>query len=144
MRPAVPESSPAAVPAPAGRFPRALIGLGAVAAAGAAALLFLFRPAGQFFYPRCSFHELTGWLCPGCGGLRATHELLHGQILAAARCNALLVLGVPAVATVWLAGRLRGRPFQLLPRTLWLMFAVSLVFTVVRNLPLGVSAWLVP
>ena len=31
--------------------------------------------------PPCSFHRMTGFYCPGCGGTRAVYALLHGRIL---------------------------------------------------------------
>lgn len=109
------------------------------------ALLYYQRPEGQIFFPRCSFYEMTGWLCPGCGGLRATHALLHGRLAEAARCNALFVVGVPAFGLVWLGlRRWRGRPVVLGSRTVWILVVISALFTVVRNLPLGIAAWLVP
>lgn len=30
--------------------------------------------------PPCIFHEVTGFYCPGCGGTRAFHALLRGQL----------------------------------------------------------------
>lgn len=92
--------------------------------------------------PPCIIYEGLGYLCPGCGGLRAVHDLLHGAPLSALRNNALLVLGGP----VAMAGLLRpasrarglrdqgGRPG---PRPLTvLLVSVGLLalFTVVRNL----------
>lgn len=35
--------------------------------------------------PPCSFHSVTGFYCPGCGGTRAVHALLHGRILESLR-----------------------------------------------------------
>ena len=32
-----------------------------------------------FLFPVCPFKALTGWNCPGCGGLRMTHDVLHGD-----------------------------------------------------------------
>ena len=55
---------------------------------------FLFDPATTPF-PRCPFLMLTGWQCPGCGSQRAIHSLLHLDIVAAWRYNALLVLSIP-------------------------------------------------
>ena len=34
-------------------------------------------------FPACPFKLLTGWNCPACGGLRMTHDLLHGNLSAA-------------------------------------------------------------
>lgn len=74
----------------------------------AVAVLWRYEPAGQFFYPRCAFHELTGWKCPGCGGTRAAHALLHGNFAEAWQQNPLAVLLTPGAA--WLFAReIRGR-----------------------------------
>ena len=37
--------------------------------------LWIFPPDG------CTLHNLTGYYCPGCGGTRAIHALLHGHIV---------------------------------------------------------------
>ena len=36
-------------------------------------------------YPTCPFLAITGWYCPGCGSLRAVHDLLHGDLAGAVR-----------------------------------------------------------
>lgn len=98
------------------------------------ALLFIFNPAQHSFYPRCTFYQLTSWQCPGCGGLRALHQLLHGHILTALQLNALAVLGLPLAA--WGAWRELARDgMKLRSRTVWLAGAALLVFGIVRNLP---------
>ena len=56
------------------------------------------EPRGQFFFPRCWFHETTGLLCPGCGSTRALHALLHGEWGRAWSLNPLAVIALPAVA----------------------------------------------
>lgn len=33
--------------------------------------------------PPCTFHTLTGFYCPGCGGTRAAYAFFHGHILSA-------------------------------------------------------------
>jgi hypothetical protein len=103
--------------------------------AGASLLiLFLFDPAHYHFYPICYFHLLTGFYCPGCGALRATHQMLHGNFAAAAHLNLLVVLAVPA-AVLW-----KVRPVR---RILVCTFlAACIAFTVARNLPGG--EWLSP
>src|SRR2546425_12377672 len=80
--------------------------------AGASTLLFFFDPGSYRFYPRCLFNQVTGLLCPGCGSLRALHQLLHGHVAAAFHLNALLVLFLPAVcwlATLSALRRLKGQ-----------------------------------
>lgn len=94
-------------------------------------------------YPVCPTKVLTGLDCPGCGGLRATNELAHGDIAAAFDDNALVVLAVPVVA--WVFARAcyyawTGRTPPPMPprRARWLTITavtVLAVFTVVRNIP---------
>jgi hypothetical protein len=97
-------------------------------------ILFLFDPAHYGFYPVCYFHLITGLYCPGCGALRATHQLLHGNLAAAARLNLLVVLSLPATA-LWSVRWIR-------PLWIWFFLATCAAFTVVRNLPGG--EWLSP
>jgi len=108
--------------------------------AGAGAVLYFFNPSTHGFYPVCEFHELTGLNCPGCGGTRATYELLHGHISRALHDNALLVLSLAALAGrgAWFAVRKRRSqpvPVFLPPKWLWAFLVVAIVFTVLRNLP---------
>ncbi len=59
----------------------------------------------------CPFKALTGLDCPACGGLRMVYSLMHGDVLAALRYNAvaLVALGFLAVCFVaWTRSRWRG------------------------------------
>ena len=117
-------------------FQKSPVFIAGLAIAGISALtLFLFDPAHYPFYPTCYFHLLTGLYCPGCGGLRAIHQLLHGNLAAAARLNLLVILSLPAAVLVW-----RVRSIRAL--WLWVFLAFSAVFAVVRNIPGG--EWLRP
>ena len=104
------------------------------------AALFMFNPAEHAFYPRCAFHSMTGLLCPGCGGLRAAHQLLHGHLAAAWALNPLAVLLVPVFLWVGLDACLARFRQRRLPRlrftrfTVWLCVIVLGVFAVLRNL----------
>lgn len=107
--------------------------------------LALLDPHTPGRYPLCPTQALFGVDCPGCGGLRATHDLAHGNITEAFGHNALLVIVAPAVVlvlvrSIWLAWqgraprRLSARAFRLVS----IVVVVALVvFTVVRNLPFG-------
>ena len=102
------------------------------------AVLFIFNPATSGFYPFCPLHRLTGWLCPGCGSLRAIHELLHGNVVAAFRLNALLVVALPVLAGLavrWGYRSHRGRPvsFGVSGRAFWVGFTIVLLFGILRN-----------
>lgn len=74
-----------------------------VAVAAVCAVYFSVDPAVSRFVPKCLFHELTGWQCPGCGSQRMLHALLHGDIVAAWHHNAVLLLLLPLLAPLlWL------------------------------------------
>lgn len=94
----------------------------------------------------CPFKALTGWNCPGCGGLRAVNDLTRGDLGAAAHSNLLLVLLVPVAVLAWSVwvrkawvddlGAPRSRRVQLLG---YALIASGLLFAVVRNTPWGQS-----
>ncbi|MEO7678837.1 MAG: DUF2752 domain-containing protein [Verrucomicrobiota bacterium] len=100
-----------------------------------AAVLYFFSPAQYAFYPRCIFHSLTGLACPGCGALRAVHQLLHGNISAAFDFNPLFVLVLFLSPFFFLHAKrnpLRDTA-RMGNRRFWLMFAGVVFFTVLRN-----------
>lgn len=110
-------------------------------------LLFFFEPSRYHFYPRCLFYQTTGLLCPGCGSLRAAHQLLHGHLAAAFHFNALFVLSVPIV--LWLLARWVKGVRNVAPSlnfSVWLGVGllVGVVFGIVRNLPIGKTWGLAP
>ena len=113
---------------------------GAGAAAFAAALL--ARDPHQYgAWGYCPFLLVTGVPCPGCGGLRATHDLLSGDLRAALGSNAYAVLTAVLAATAyaaWVIAALRGRRPAWADRlpTLMLWWGVGLLaFGVLRLLP---------
>ncbi len=113
----------------------------AVALTGAVALLYFYEPATAGFYPICAFHAMTGLDCPGCGGLRAVHQLSHGNIAAAWHFNPLLVALLPMA--LWLGFREFARMFTgrrwpgivTRPIMAWVLLGVVVAFGIVRNLP---------
>jgi hypothetical protein len=118
-------------------------GAGLVAAL---AVLFIFNPATHGFYPQCLLHRWTGLDCPGCGGLRAAHQLLHGNVAAAFRLNPLVVLALPALCG-WAGWRWRRRGDHRITRATvlatWALVGALLAFGVVRNLPVW-RHWFAP
>ncbi|XHR28083.1 MAG: DUF2752 domain-containing protein [Chthoniobacteraceae bacterium] len=104
------------------------------AALGAAALLFHFNPAGSGLYPPCPFHALTGCYCPGCGSLRAAHELLHLHFAAAWQLNPLMVAALPVLALALVTGSPVNRAFRH-PAAPWVAGGIIVAFWILRNLP---------
>lgn len=110
------------------------IGTGALFA-GALTYIGLADPhAPGFLFPPCPFLHLTGWWCPGCGGLRMTHDLLHGDLAAAAHDNLFVLLGLPLLGAWIVLRRRQGR--KVLPAAaVVVLVAAAVAWTVIRNLP---------
>ena len=85
-------------------------------------------------FPPCPFKLMTGWNCPACGGLRMTHDLLHGNLTAAVVDNVFLLIGIPAIFLWALWRRRTGKPIADVPLYVVVGLA-ALSWTVVRNLP---------
>lgn len=80
---------------------------GGIAAGIILALYFAFDPGSELFAPKCPLLMATGLKCPGCGSQRMLHALLHGDIAAAWRYNALLFLFVPFLIALGVASARR-------------------------------------
>lgn len=108
-------------------------------------------PMETSFYPECLLHKLTGWHCPGCGGTRCVHALLHLRFGEALRMNAIAglvlpVLGVFGIRTWyrWLLGHPPNPAIDVKGWHAWLIVTVLLTFGVIRNLPWVPFVWLAP
>jgi len=90
-------------------------------------------------FPQCPLREVTGFDCPGCGGLRAAHSLLHGDLLGAFDHNVVVTLLLPVLFVVWLRWMLGSLGVQVprvptIPKPAWVAFAAAVIaFAVVRN-----------
>lgn len=121
----------------------------AVAAAGSV-LVYLVEPANSPFYPRCLFHEITGYYCPGCGALRALHEILHGNLTAAFGLNPLFVVALPFLGYLFVSQMLRDLGFDkrrggaLPAAAAWGALALVIVYWVLRNVPVYPFTLLAP
>jgi hypothetical protein len=121
---------------PAQHRTRLLVGLGTgIALAGSLAYIGLGNPHSPgFLFPACPFKALTGWNCPACGGLRMTHDLLHGDLAAAVVDNVFALVGLPLLLLWVLLRRRAGRP-AFAPPAAAVMIVAVVAWTVVRNLP---------
>ncbi|MFD6164976.1 DUF2752 domain-containing protein [Oerskovia sp. NPDC060287] len=125
------------VPASRWRGAAAPLVLGA-GVAGATLVLALVDPH-EGGYPLCPLLALTGWACPACGGLRATHDLATGDLAGAWAMNPLWVVVVPFlvvawalwVRRAWLGTRARAVPAW----TGVVALVVLMAFGVARNIP---------
>ena len=119
-------------PAPNKRLLGAL-GTGALAAGSLAYVGFGNPHSPGFLFLPCPFKTLTGWNCPACGGLRMTHDILHGDLAAAFVDNAFLLIGLPLLLAWVLTCRSRGKPVSTTPAFV-VIIAAAVTWTVVRNL----------
>jgi hypothetical protein len=129
---------------------RGLLLPGAAAAGGAAAVLLLHvrDPHIEGAYGLCPVYALFGVYCPGCGGMRAVHNLTEGHIVDSLHSN-LLALPVLTLYVLWVgdwairAWRGKGpRVPGISSLTMWTLLGSIAVYTVVRNTPWG--TWLTP
>jgi hypothetical protein len=93
--------------------------------------------------PVCPTKLLLGIDCPGCGSLRMVYSLLHGDLLAALRFNAVglaaLILLVWSYGA-WTYGRIVGRDVRTWQHQRWAAMTALVVVSVwfvIRNLPFG-------
>lgn len=134
---------------------RPLVAFGALL--GVAGFIGTVNPSSSSVYPLCPTQVLFGIDCPGCGGLRCVHELMNGNLGAAADHNLFVVLMLPLVLIAIAAaiarkvsgtpdeppalfgnalGSLRTVGVSINQRTLmWFLVIGMTVFTVARNLP---------
>lgn len=112
-----------------------------------------FNPASSSGWaPTCTFHELTSYNCPGCGGQRALHSLLHGHILEAMRFNILYALGFPFLVYLYffcvevyiLGNKKLSANFLFSPRTGIIIAITVVVFFLLRNIPVWPFIYLSP
>lgn len=91
--------------------------------------------------PTCPTRALLGFTCPGCGSARMVYSLVHGDLPAAIRYNALGVVALLLVAWTVVALALwhyrgkriaRWEHWRHMPVTVGV---VMLLWMIIRNLP---------
>lgn len=103
----------------------------------------VFNPIDNDYFPKCIFHELTGYKCPGCGSQRAIHHLLNFDISAAISDNILLIFAIPYMITGFIFDlikspsekQIKWRKFLFGKKAIILIFVVIILFWILRNLP---------
>ncbi len=102
-------------------------------------LLFVVDPAETRLLPPCPFRLATGLYCPGCGSMRASHYLLHGDIVGALSMNPLMVCSLPVVGL--LAWRRSWASRSWVP---WMALITLVGYGVARNIELWPFTVLAP
>lgn len=128
--------------------PRARRMLGPLATLGGSAIalgyLAAVDPSQPGHYPLCPTQFFLGVDCPGCGLLRGTHALLHGDVPQALDHNVLLIVLVPLAVVLWVrwawhawrgvTPAVSARAWRRRTIATVVAFAALLLFGVVRNL----------
>jgi len=105
------------------------------------AAVFLVDPASSDLFPKCPTWAWFGLYCPGCGTLRALHDLSHGDLVGALGMNPVLVLALPFLVHGLVATATQQRTGRALPRWMtspaagWAIFWILVGYTLMRNLP---------
>lgn len=92
---------------------------------------------------QCSFFQITGLDCPGCGGQRAFYYLLHGELYKALRYNFLIIFLLPLISFIYfsliqfyLFKNSKYINSKLFDRKLgYILIILLLVFFAIRNIP---------
>jgi hypothetical protein len=119
------------------------LGVAAVAAGGCALIWLADPTVPGGILPVCPTKALLGIDCPGCGSLRMIYSLLHLDVTAALRYNAVGMVAVLLLVwayAVWTYGRVAGRRVLSWQHMRWsapAALAVTLTWFVVRNLGFG-------
>ncbi|NLB26296.1 MAG: DUF2752 domain-containing protein [Bacteroidales bacterium] len=100
-------------------------------------LLYFFNPASSGIFPPCPFHTITGLYCPGCGSLRALHNLLHLN-LPGVTANNILVIPVIILIfyhIIWSIFKPARTNILYHKYTPLLIFFIIIIFWILRNIP---------
>lgn len=104
---------------------------------------FFYASSGDRWSVQCSFYQTTGYLCPGCGGQRAFHALIHGQWQQVLRYNALTVFIIPFLGYCYFIiiqqfvfkNKGLADKYPLTPGMAYAFLILLFVFFVIRNIP---------
>lgn len=124
------------------RYSRYLAAVACLTGVAGVIVLRAFDPANSGVFPPCPLHYLTGWYCPGCGSLRAIHQLLLGNFSHAWALNPLAMILLPFVfyglaSQALLEVRGRGLPEPILSGfSIRALCGVIVLYGILRNIPL--------
>lgn len=113
-------------------------------------LYFKYDPINNLLFPKCPLYATTGIYCPGCGSQRATHALLHFDILNVFKSNmlflpALLLVGYHYLLKVF--NHFLSTTYRSVldnPKAPLLVLFIVLLYWLLRNLPFAFFDFLRP
>ena len=108
---------------------------------GLAVLFYFINPVEHQLFPKCVFHSVTGYHCPGCGSQRAIHSLLHLNFAGVVGNNFLFLPAVLLLIYHYSFSFLNKIFAWKLPNifymksTPWIILGIIILFWILRNLP---------
>lgn len=121
-----------------------------VAAVVATVLVYRMDPYAEHTLIPCMFYESTGYYCPGCGGTRGVHFLLHFDILNSLRHNLFLPITLSVAMYALVARTVKvfwGKTLFVWHPDGRLILALAIVlvlYWILRNLPFEPFIYLAP
>ena len=106
-----------------------------------AVIFYFINPVEHQLFPKCIFHSVTGYHCPGCGSQRAIHSLMHLNFKGVISNNFLLLPAAFLIIYHYLHPVLNKKLKWKLQnifyfkKTPWIIFGVVVLFWILRNLP---------
>lgn len=106
-----------------------------------AVIFYFINPVEHQLFPKCIFHSVTGYHCPGCGSQRAIHSLMHLNFKGVISNNFLFLPAAFLIIYHYLHPVLNKKLKWKLPnifyfkKTPWIIFGVVVLFWILRNLP---------
>ena len=113
-------------------------------------LYYIYNPSVNSFFPKCPFHSLTGYHCPGCGSQRAIHQILHFNILGMINHNALFIVGILIILyhnTIRILNHYSLKKYYNYiyhPKTPMILGVLIILFWILRNIPIHPFSCLAP
>ena len=117
---------------------------------GVVVVFFVLDPEKYVIFPKCTFHSLTGYYCPGCGSQRAIHNLLHLNFAGVVGNNLLFLPAFLLVFYHYVHRPLNSKFKFKLPNLLyykltpWILFGIIILFWALRNIPVYPFTLLAP
>lgn len=111
-----------------------------------------YEESGDQWSAQCTFYRATGLLCPGCGGQRSFHALLHGHIVESLRNNLLVILLFPSLVYLYyilariyiLQDKTKMNRLNIPVWTAYLFIGILVLYAILRNIPVSPFIYLTP
>lgn len=113
-------------------------------------LYFRYDPINNLLFPKCPLLQTTGIYCPGCGSQRATHALLHFDLINVFKINLLFlptILLVMYHVGIQIINKILNTHYTSIldhSKAPVVTLVVVILFWILRNLPYFPFSYLAP